>query len=352
MLGSKGVHDGQPFGDILRDDNENAVAVDDTLDERTARQRLRLREDFRANPLGERGGRADAKRLFVAGAMFGLRQEVGRDPPHVHRPVGEDGDLARPRDLVDRDVAVDLALRRRDEGVAGARDLLDLAARLRAERQKANRLDAADAVDFGRARELEREEEDGVDPAVLPGGRAGDDFPHARRLRKRDGHDGRRGERRRAARHVDADAVHRREELAGRTAARRLHRPRPAERRLREREDAAVRVLHGPHELRVNPLLGDRCEIDAQALRRARPEALELRDEIQDGAVAARADVGKRGGGGLLGLFGERRTRVERRDPPVARLDDPNHLYPPSPIMHLTEHSTAGSPFASGSPFR
>ena len=55
MLGSKGVHDGQPFGDVLRADNEDAVAADNALDERTARKRLRLREDFRANLLGERG---------------------------------------------------------------------------------------------------------------------------------------------------------------------------------------------------------------------------------------------------------------------------------------------------------
>ena len=114
-----------------------------------------------------------------------------------------------------------------------------------------------------------------------------------------------------------------------------------------------MRVLDGLDELRVEPLLGDVREIDLEVGRAARLEALELRDEVEDGPVAARADVGQRGGGGLLGFLRERGTRVERGETAVGRCDDPNHAAcPPSPIMHFTVHSTAGRPFASASPFR
>ena len=120
--------------------------------------------------------------------MLCLRQEIGGNPAHVHRAVGQDGDLARTRNLVDRNISVHLALRGCDERISGAGNLLDLAARFGSEGHHADSLDSSNAVDLCRARELEGVEKNGVDLSCLACGRTCDDLPDARRLCERHCH--------------------------------------------------------------------------------------------------------------------------------------------------------------------
>ena len=49
--------------------------------------------------------------------------------------------------------------------------------------------------------------------------------------------------------------------------------------------------------------------------------------------VTARADLGKRSRRGALGLLGERRTRVESLDAPVAGIDNPHHWPGPFSVI-------------------
>jgi len=135
--------------------------------------------------------------------------------------------------------------------------------------------------------------------------------------------DRRRGERRGAARDVDADAVHRREEFARRAAFGRLHRPRLAQRRDGEAPDAAVRVLDRAHDPRVDRVL-KRGEVGLD-LQPAAGETFELRDVPAHGPVAFLPDGGEDFGGGALGGFGKRGTGVELLDRPLARLDYAYH---------------------------
>ena len=68
------------------------------------------------------GGDQDRLRAFV---VFGLAEEVERDPVRVIVGVGDDEDFGRPGDHVDADAAKDPTLGGGDEGVAGAGDLVD-----------------------------------------------------------------------------------------------------------------------------------------------------------------------------------------------------------------------------------
>ena len=189
--------------------------------------------------------------------MLGLRKKVCRDPTDVDGTVCENCDFARSRNLVYRHISVHLALCGRYERIAGTGDLLHLLASLRAERHHADGLYAADAVNLSCARELERIKKHRIHFSRRARRSACDDFLNARGLGERHRHYGSRGERSRSAWDIDADAVHRRVELAQGAAARRLHRPGVAQRRLGKLEHAAVRVLHGADCFRVDALLGN-----------------------------------------------------------------------------------------------
>ena len=88
VLGRKAVHDLQPLGDALRDDDEDPVSVNDALDERLSRKRLGLAKDLGSNFLRKLLGGTDAKRLFPAAAVLGLRKKVCRDPADIYGTVG------------------------------------------------------------------------------------------------------------------------------------------------------------------------------------------------------------------------------------------------------------------------
>ena len=160
-----------------------------------------------ADPLGQLGTVRDQERLLVSRAVLELREQVGRDPVGLGRLVGKDRDFTGTGDKVEGHMAVDLPLGGGDKSPARADDLLDGPDRLRAESHQADRLDAADAVDFGCTCHPERMQQDGIDAPVLAAGGAGDDLADAGHLGQRGGHDGRRGQRRGTAGDVDADTV-------------------------------------------------------------------------------------------------------------------------------------------------
>src|SRR3546814_4548708 len=58
--------------------------------------------------------------LLARRIMLGLTQKVGGDDMRFVPIVGDDDDLARPRDHVDPDQPIELPLRLGDPGVAGA----------------------------------------------------------------------------------------------------------------------------------------------------------------------------------------------------------------------------------------
>ena len=162
VLGREAVDDFHSFLEIFRHDYQDSVAVHDALDYSAARKRFRLGENFLAHFLGELARRADAKRLLQSAAVLGLAQKIGRHPARTDAAVGENRDFAWARDLVDGDIAVDLALGGGNERVAGTGDLLHLAAALGAVGHHADSLNAADAVDFSSAGKLERVEQNGI----------------------------------------------------------------------------------------------------------------------------------------------------------------------------------------------
>ncbi len=83
--------------------------------------------------------------------MLGLREEVCGDEVGACRVVREHDDLARPRDRVDADRAVDEPLRRGDVLVARPRDDIDARDGLRPVGQRGDGVRAADLIDLRHA---------------------------------------------------------------------------------------------------------------------------------------------------------------------------------------------------------
>ena len=181
-----------------------------------------LRLDFRDKFLVRR----NQDGLFTAGAMLRLRQDVRRDIGGIGRLVCQNHDFRRAGDEIESDFAVELALRRRHVGVARTDDFLNFADGLRAIPQGGDGIDAAELVDFRRARDFAGVQNGGIDVAVFRRWRDHNDFLHAGGFRDGDRMDDRRNQRRGAARNVAADAVQRSELLAKRNAFARRERPR------------------------------------------------------------------------------------------------------------------------------
>ncbi len=105
--------------------------------------------------------------------MLGLAQQVGSDPVGIVLRVGYHEDLARPRDHVDPDDAVELALRLRHPGVARAGDHVDPRDALGAVGEGGDRLRAADAPDFVHPSDMRGGENERI--GLAPAGRRDDD---------------------------------------------------------------------------------------------------------------------------------------------------------------------------------
>ena len=123
--------------------------------------------------------------------MLGLREQVERRQARVGAGGGDHEQVGRPGEAVDPDAAGDLALGLLHVEVAGPDDHVDGRDRLRAERQRGDRLRAAHAVDLVGAaaarrrrgsRDARRGDDDLLD-AGRPGG--GDAHDHRRRVRRR-----------------------------------------------------------------------------------------------------------------------------------------------------------------------
>ena len=109
--------------------------------------------------------------------------------------------------------------------------------------------------------------------------------------------------------------------------------------------ERSLRVLDGADEFRVNAVGGDLRDIHLQRGRRPRLETLEAGDGLQDGLVAATADVGEEFRRRLFRLRREGGAFVKPRDTRIGDWNYRNHRtgMPSRPfiIMHLTFASTA-----------
>ena len=140
--------------------------------------------------------------------MLGLAEQVGGDDHRVGRLVGDDQDLRRAGDEVDAHLPEQPALRLDDVRVARPDEEVDRVDRLRPERQRGQRLDAAEDVDLVGAGEVHRGD-GGVRHAPVERRRARRDPLDARDLRRDDAHVGGGDHRVAAAGHVRADALDR-----------------------------------------------------------------------------------------------------------------------------------------------
>ena len=150
--------------------------------------------------------------------MFRLREKVGGDVGGLGGIVGEHQDFAGAGQEINRDMAEEEALGRDDVGVARTEDFLDWLDRRGAERHGGDGLGTAHAIDLCGSGLLDREQERGIDAAVLAARSADDDLGTASDLGQRDGHERGGDERSRAAGDVDAYALKRIELLPDRSA--------------------------------------------------------------------------------------------------------------------------------------
>ena len=247
--------------------------------------------------------------------MLCLTEQVGGDDHGVGRLVGDDQDLRRAGDEVDADLAEQPALGLDDVRVARADEEVHRVDRLRPERERRERLDAAEDVDLVGAREVHRGDRGVRDPAVERR-RAGRDALDAGDLRRDDAHVRGRDHRVAAAGHVRADARDGNVPVAEPDAGKRLdlevgHR-RPL--RLRERPHLLLAERDVVQHLVGNALeaRGDLVGSQPEALRLPAVEAGrvppdggvsvrrdgrdDLVDDLRDGAVVVRAVMAARGG--------------------------------------------------------
>ena len=227
-----------------------------------------------------------AARLVV----LGLAQQVGGHPGGVGLAVGDDEYLARPGYHVYGHLAEDLALGLRDEGVAGADDLVHLRYRLGAVGERGHGLGPAHAEDAADARNLRRGEYDVADrPAAGGGGH--DHLVHAGDPRGDAVHQHAAGVGRRAAGDVQAHALERDDPLAEQRAVFAAHDV--AARELPPVELAYVlrRRLHDLQELRVHALIG-RVQLGGRDLEGDALGAVKLRVVFHERGVAVLAHVG------------------------------------------------------------
>jgi hypothetical protein len=225
--------------------------------------------------------------------VLGLPEQIGGAHFRVDRIVGDHQGLGRPGEKVDADAAGELALRFRDERVARPGDHVGGLDAGSAERHRADRLHAAEHIDFIRAGEMHRGDDRGVRLALVRGG-AGDDALDAGDLGRDDAHVRGGHQRVLSARHIAADDVDRDVLVAEDDPRQRLHLD-VAHRialDLREIPDLLLRELDV-----VDGALGQALDAFVD-LRPAQTEVLgvpviELLRQFAHRLVAAFLDVGK-----------------------------------------------------------
>ena len=241
----------------------------------SSRERLRRRDED-----GRRGG-----------AVLGLAEQVGGDDHRVGRLVGDDEDLRRAGDEVDADLPEQPALRLDDVRVARADEEVDRVDRLGSERERGERLNAAEDVDLVGAGEVHGGD-GGVGHAPVERRRARRDALDARDLRRDDAHVRRGDHRVAAARHVGAD-VRRDVPVAEADARERLD--------LEVRHRRALGLGERPHLLLAERDVVEHLGRDALEARRdlvgVEPEGLRL-PAVETGRVAPDGGVSVRRDGG------------------------------------------------------
>ena len=152
---------------------------------RPSAEQLRERRVDRVGDVGvprdEHGG--------AAGAVLGLREEIGGDELGGNAAVGHDHHFRRPGERVDADDAGDLTLGRGHVRVPGPDDDVDRPDRLGAVRQRGDRLRATDAVHLVDADRSGGRERGSGTSAVGPGRHAQHDLGHPRDLCRYGGHE-------------------------------------------------------------------------------------------------------------------------------------------------------------------
>ena len=189
--------------------NQPDVTFKNALDEFAARQLGQLFGNFFLNDLENFCGGRHEPDAFVAGTVLGLCEHVGGGELRIRRVVGDDKQIARASEQINRHAPDEQPLGHADVGVAGTKNFLHATDRLGAVSQRRNRLRAADAVNLRRPRRARREQNCRIDGAVPATRRGHHDFLAARDFGERDGHQRRGDERRGAAGNVDADACER-----------------------------------------------------------------------------------------------------------------------------------------------
>ena len=152
---------------------------------------------------GCRSGNQDGLRHRI---MFGLGQEVCRDPVRVGPAVGHDHHFRWARHHVDADHAIQLALGFGDKSIAGPGDHVDTRDVRGAKGQRRHRLRAADAEHTAHAGHARRGQHHRVDHTI-GGGSHHDQISHAGDNGRDGVHQHRRGIGRPPARHIQAGRI-------------------------------------------------------------------------------------------------------------------------------------------------
>ena len=224
--------------------------------------------------------------------MLRLRQQVGGDARGRSTGGRDDDDLGRPGVPVDTDIRRDVPLGRRDPGVARPRDQVDGSDRLGAVSERRDRVGPAHAPHFVHADQVQNVPQHRAVP-VRSGRRGDDDLLHAGEPGRHRGHQhGRRiGEA--AARHVEADPADSDATLLDPDAV-----PVDPLDSGPAQQGAVVRLDRVPgafDRLRHVGVDGGRVRLRAgsqsQRIGRGRLEAVEATYRVEQGGVAAGADV-------------------------------------------------------------
>ena len=207
MFGRNPIGDCDRFGEIAR--VQQRAAALQRLRDRVAPRQTRQQPNHRGiHRIEVRGIGAQQNRLR-RGVVLRLREQIEREPVHRRRAIGDDQNLAGSRDHVDSNGTKHETLRGRDICPAGPNDFVHARYRGGAERERRDRLRAADrehAIDAG---DVQRRQHQRITDRVGRRHRH-DDLADAGDARRHHGHQHRRWIRRLSTGHINTDSIERR----------------------------------------------------------------------------------------------------------------------------------------------
>ncbi len=184
--------------------------------------------------------------------MFRLGKQVRRHITGIGRLVRNDQNLTGTGDGIYTDIAEAGLLRKRNEDIAGACDLIYLRDTLRTESHSSDGLRPADLIDLIHARDAGRRQCTRIHFSVRPRRCRHDDLLHARHLRRDHIHQHAARIGRLAARHIDTGYGERQDPLSENAAVRLRVDPAVAELFLVKRLDVGGGFLHNRKERPVD----------------------------------------------------------------------------------------------------